>query len=139
LRRKERRHGALGAELIEVGHDFDAAREAAAEIARERGLDFIAVRRSVTGVSTTPTNVQAAGELDAVYVPIGMARHFRKLPRAHAGPQVVIGVVRARIVMRCHWWRQACDNHEGVSLPMAWQYASQRQRSASFSTVLTIS
>jgi threonine dehydratase len=66
---------ALGAELIELGHDFDAAREAAAEIAKERGLDFIASFGPdlVLGVSTYAHELfRAAGALDAVYVPIGM-------------------------------------------------------------------
>ena len=66
---------ALGAELIETGHDFDAARETAMEIAKERGLDFIASfsKELVLGVSTYAHELfRAAGELDAVYVPIGM-------------------------------------------------------------------
>jgi threonine dehydratase len=66
---------ALGAELIETGHDFDAAREAAMEIARERGLDFIPSfgRELVLGVTTYAHELfRAAGELDALYVPIGM-------------------------------------------------------------------
>ena len=66
---------ALGAELIETGHDFDAARETAMEIASERHLDFIASfsKELVLGVSTYAHELfRAAGELDAVYVPIGM-------------------------------------------------------------------
>ena len=66
---------ALGAELIETGHDFDAAREAAMEIARQRHLDFIPSfgKELVLGVSTYAHELfRAAGELDAVYVPIGM-------------------------------------------------------------------
>lgn len=66
---------ALGAELIETGHDFDAARETAMEIARERGLDFIPSfgKELVMGVTTYAHELfRAAGELDAVYVPIGM-------------------------------------------------------------------
>jgi threonine dehydratase len=66
---------ALGAELIETGHDFDAAREAAMAIAAERGLDFIPSfgRELVIGVSTYAHELfRTAGELDAVYVPIGM-------------------------------------------------------------------
>jgi threonine dehydratase len=66
---------ALGAELIEAGHDFDAAREAATEIARARDLDFIASFGNdlVLGVSTYAHELfRAAGALDAVYVPIGM-------------------------------------------------------------------
>ncbi|MCB1377051.1 MAG: threonine dehydratase [Alphaproteobacteria bacterium] len=66
---------ALGAELIEVGHDFDAAREAAMAIARERNFDFIPSFGPdlVVGVSTYAHELfHAAGALDAVYVPIGM-------------------------------------------------------------------
>jgi threonine dehydratase len=66
---------ALGAELIETGNDFDAARETAMEIAKARGLDFIPSfgRELVMGVSTYAHELfRAAGELDAVYVPIGM-------------------------------------------------------------------
>ncbi|MFN4141052.1 threonine dehydratase [Aestuariivirga sp.] len=66
---------AWGAELIETGHDFDAAREAAMEIARERGLDFIPSfgKELVMGVATYAHELfRAAGELDTVYVPVGM-------------------------------------------------------------------
>jgi threonine dehydratase len=66
---------ALGAELVEVGHDFDAAREAAMRLAAERGLDFIASfgPELVMGVATYARELfDAAGALDAVYVPIGM-------------------------------------------------------------------
>ena len=66
---------ALGAELIETGHDFDAARETAMALARERGLDFIPSfgKELVMGVSTYADELfQAAGGLDAVYVPVGM-------------------------------------------------------------------
>ena len=66
---------ALGAELIETGHDFDAARETAMEMAKERGLDFIPSfgKELVMGVTTYAHELfHAAGELDAVYVPIGM-------------------------------------------------------------------
>ena len=66
---------ALGAELIEAGHDFDAARETAMRLAKERDLDFIASfgPELVMGVATYAQELfHAAGALDAVYVPIGM-------------------------------------------------------------------
>jgi threonine dehydratase len=66
---------ALGAELIETGHDFDAARETAMELAKQRGLDFIPSfgKELVMGVTTYAHELfRAAGELDAVYVPVGM-------------------------------------------------------------------
>ncbi len=65
---------ALGAELIETGHDFDAARETAMEIARARGLDFIPSFGKDSSWGSRPMHelFRAAGELDEVYVPIGM-------------------------------------------------------------------
>jgi threonine dehydratase len=66
---------AQGAELIETGADFDEARLTCEEIAKERGLDMIPSfhRELVLGVSTYAHELfEAAGELDAVYVPIGM-------------------------------------------------------------------
>jgi threonine dehydratase len=66
---------ALGAELIEKGHDFDAAKAHAEELARQRGLAMVASfhRELVMGVATYAFELfEAAGELDAVYVPIGM-------------------------------------------------------------------
>jgi threonine dehydratase len=66
---------ALGAELIEIGHDFDAARIEMERLSRERGLDIVPSfhRELVMGVSTYAHELfSAAGELDTVYVPIGM-------------------------------------------------------------------
>jgi threonine dehydratase len=66
---------ALGAELIETGHDFDAARVEMERLARERNLDIVPSfhRELVMGVSTYAHELfNAAGELDTVYVPIGM-------------------------------------------------------------------
>jgi threonine dehydratase len=66
---------ALGAELIEAGHDFDAARAEALRLAAERGLDMVASFQPelVLGVATYAHELFfAAGPLDAVYVPIGL-------------------------------------------------------------------
>ncbi len=66
---------ALGVDLIEAGQDFDEARDVAARLAGERGLDFLASfgRELVMGVTTYAHELfQAAGALDVVYVPIGM-------------------------------------------------------------------
>jgi threonine dehydratase len=66
---------ALGAELIEAGHDFQAAAEAAAQIAEERGwhrmpsFNLFLVR----GVGTYALELfRATPELDTVYVPVGL-------------------------------------------------------------------
>ncbi|MBC8035855.1 MAG: threonine dehydratase [Rhizobiales bacterium] len=66
---------ALGVDLIEAGQDFDEARDTAARLGGERGLDFLASfgPELVLGVTTYAHELfQAAGALDVVYVPIGM-------------------------------------------------------------------
>ncbi|MDP3160341.1 MAG: threonine dehydratase [Reyranella sp.] len=66
---------AFGAELVEEGHDFDAAREGAMRLAGERGLSMVPSfhRDLVRGVATYALELfRAAPPLDTVYVPIGL-------------------------------------------------------------------
>lgn len=70
---------AWGAELVEFGHDFQAAREHAGELAVERGLEMVPSFHDdlVRGVATYALElfeaVAAAGSaLDSVYVPVGL-------------------------------------------------------------------
>jgi len=66
---------AFGAELVEAGHDFDAARDTALGLARERGLVMVPSfhRDLVRGVATYALELfRAAPPLDTVYVPIGL-------------------------------------------------------------------
>jgi len=66
---------AFGAELVVNGHDFQAAREHAAALAGERGLEMVPPYHPdlVLGVATYAAELyQVAGELDAVYVPVGL-------------------------------------------------------------------
>jgi threonine dehydratase len=66
---------AFGAELVEAGHDFDAAREAALQLAGERGLVMVPSfhRDLVCGVASYALELfRAAPALDTVYVPIGL-------------------------------------------------------------------
>jgi threonine dehydratase len=65
----------FGAELVVHGHDFQAAREHAAVLAAERGLEAVPSyhRDLVLGVATYASELfDSAGALDAVYVPVGM-------------------------------------------------------------------
>ena len=65
---------AWGAELIEYGRDFDEARERAAVLAREQGLQFVGPFQPelVAGVASYAFELYSAvADLDAVYVPIG--------------------------------------------------------------------
>jgi threonine dehydratase len=66
---------ALGMELIERGHDFQAASEAADEIAGERGWHRFPSFHPllVVGVGTYALELlRAVPDLDTVYVPVGM-------------------------------------------------------------------
>jgi threonine dehydratase len=65
---------ALGAELIEFGHDFQAAREEAMRLAEERGLHAVPSfhRDLALGVSTYALELLSERpDLDVLYVPIG--------------------------------------------------------------------
>lgn len=65
---------ALGAELVEAGADFDAAKAEAAALAEERGLTMVPsfATELVLGVSTYALELfTAAPDLDVVYVPVG--------------------------------------------------------------------
>ena len=65
---------ALGAELIEFGHDFQAAREEALRAADSRGLRFVPSfhRDLVLGVSTYALELLTERpDLDVLYAPIG--------------------------------------------------------------------
>lgn len=64
----------FGADLIEHGRDFDAAREHAAVLANERGLRFIGPFEPelVAGVGTYALELfRAVPDIDTVFVPIG--------------------------------------------------------------------
>ncbi|OJU42600.1 MAG: hypothetical protein BGN99_26295 [Alphaproteobacteria bacterium 65-37] len=66
---------AFGAELVEAGHDFDAAKETAMHLADERGLAMVPSfhRDLVRGVATYALELfRGAPALDTVYVPIGL-------------------------------------------------------------------
>jgi threonine dehydratase len=65
----------FGAELVEAGHDFDAARDTAARLAGERGLAMVPSfhRDLVAGVASYALEfMRAAPPLDTIYVPIGL-------------------------------------------------------------------
>jgi threonine dehydratase len=67
--------GALGAQLIEHGADFDEARLEAARLAEQEGLLFAPTfhRDLILGVATWALELlRAAPPLDALYVPIGL-------------------------------------------------------------------
>jgi threonine dehydratase len=71
---KNRVMAAFGANLVEYGEDFQAAREEAARVARRDGLKMVPSfhRDIVLGVATYALELfRAAPDLDVLYVPIG--------------------------------------------------------------------
>jgi threonine dehydratase len=65
---------AWGAELVEHGRDFDEAKDHAAKLAREQGLEYIGPFHAelVAGVGSYAFELfRGVADLDAVYVPIG--------------------------------------------------------------------
>lgn len=73
---------AFGAELIEHGRDFQEAREHATSVALERGFELVPPFHPdlACGVATYGLELfSAAGELDAVYVPVGMGSGIASL------------------------------------------------------------
>ena len=72
---KNRAMRALGAELIECGHDFQASLEAAGRLAHERGWHLVPSfdERLVRGVASYSLELlRAVPDLDTYYVPIGL-------------------------------------------------------------------
>ena len=92
---------AFGATLVEFGRDFDAAREHAGALARERGLHFVGPfdRELVAGVGTYALELlRAVPGLDTVYVPIGCGSGICGLVSARDALGVttrIVGVVSA--------------------------------------------
>jgi threonine dehydratase len=91
---------ALGVELIEHGDDFQAAREHAAALARERGLHMVPSFHHdlVRGVATYWLEFFAAVQPDVVFVPIGQGSGFCACAAARSctgARSRIVGVVSA--------------------------------------------
>jgi len=92
---------ALGAELIEHGDDFQAAREHAAVLAQAHGLHFVPSfhRDLVRGVATYWVEFFDAVQPDVVFVPVGLGSGIAACAaaRAHCGTKAtrIVGVVSA--------------------------------------------
>jgi threonine dehydratase len=88
---------ALGAELVEFGDDFQAARERAGEVAGAEGLHFVPAfaHDLVRGVATYWMEfLRGVPDLDLVFVPIGQGSGITACITARAA----LGTTRPRIV-----------------------------------------
>ena len=91
---------ALGAELVEHGSDFQAAREHAALLAQRHGWHFVPSfhRDLVRGVSTYWVEFFRAAQPDVVFVPIGQGSGIAACAMARActgAASRIVGVVSA--------------------------------------------
>ena len=136
---------ALGVELIEHGDDFQAAREFAVALGRERGLRMVPSfhRDLVLGVMTGWLEFFesfARGEEPAVvYVPIGLGSGFAAAAaaRAHTGARSkLVGVVSAHAPTYLSSWRERRVVPEPVSTELADGMACRIAEEAALQIVL---
>lgn len=109
---KVARMRALGADVVQVGEDFDAAKQAAAEFARARGWRMVADGLDVEaslGAGTIAMELLARGDaFDAVVVPLGNGALLTGMGRwlkAAAPATRVIGVQAAGADAMARSWR----------------------------------
>jgi threonine dehydratase len=110
---------ALGAELIEHGNDFQAAREFAAALAAERGLHMVPSfhRDLVRGVATGWLEFFAAVQPEGVFVPVGQGSGISACIQARR----VLGIARDRLrivgVVSAHATAYLDSFRSGVATP----------------------
>ncbi len=113
--------GALGAELIEYGEDFQASREYAVQLAAERDLHMVTSFHPllVTGVATYSLELlRAVADLDTVYVPIGLGSGICGMLAARDALGLrteVVGVVSTHAQAYAESFRQ----HKAVECPVS--------------------
>ncbi|MSP82334.1 MAG: threonine dehydratase [Alphaproteobacteria bacterium] len=109
---KNRAMRAFGAELIETGHDFQAAYEASQARAGERGLHLVASFHPllIAGVATYARELlMAVADLDVVFVPIGLGSGICGMIAARDALGLkteVIGVVAENAPAYLHSFRE---------------------------------
>lgn len=112
---------ALGADVVEAGHDFDAAMIAAEEYAARTGARLVHAARDaelIAGAGTIALEMleQAGGHLDAVFIPVGggsIAAGMAVALRALSPATRIIGVSAENAPAMHHAW------HTGEHRPFA--------------------
>jgi threonine dehydratase len=109
---------ALGAQVIETGHDFDAAMIAAEEHAARTGARLVHTARDpdmIAGAGTIALEMleQADQPFDAVFIPVGaggVAAAMATVIKAHSPATRVIGVCAENAPAMHHAWHTG-ENH----------------------------
>lgn len=112
---------ALGAHVVEAGHDFDAAMIAAEEYAARTGVRLVHAARDldlIAGAGTIALEMleQAGGQLDAVFIPVGggsIAAGMAVALKALSPATRIIGVSAENAPAMHHAW------HTGEHRPFA--------------------
>jgi len=105
---------ALGVELVEHGDDFQASREYADRLAAERSLAVVPSFHPllVTGVATYSMELlQGVGDIDVVYVPIGLGSGICGMLAARDALRLeteVVGVVSAHALAYAKSFEAGC-------------------------------
>jgi threonine dehydratase len=137
----------LGAVLVEHGEDFQAAREYAESLAKEKGLFMVPSfnRLLVTGVATASLELFRAVEgIDTVYVPIGLGSGICGAVAARnalGSSAEIVGVVSAHAPAYAHSFREkraldaevttrladgmACRTPEPEALEVMWRHVDR--------------
>lgn len=116
---------ALGVELIEYGDDFQAAKEHAEALARDRSLHLVPAfhRHLVAGVATYCVEwLRAVPDLHTVYVPIGLGSGISAMLAARAALRLkteIVGVVSAHARAYAESFRQRRSVDAPVSTLLA--------------------
>lgn len=112
---------ALGAELIEHGDDFQAAREEAHRLAEEKGLHMVSSFHEslVKGVASYSLELLSAQpDLEVVYVPIGLGSGICGMIAARDALGLhtqIVGVVSAHAMA----YYESFAKHEAVNAPVS--------------------
>lgn len=115
---------ALGAELVEHGEDFQAAREHAQALARDQGAHMVPSFHAdlVRGVATYWLEFFEAAQPEVVYVPIGLGSGICACAaaRAHSGARSrIVGVVSAHAPA----YRLSFEAGRAIEAPVSTQIA----------------
>jgi threonine dehydratase len=133
---------ALGVELIEYGEDFQASREYAGMLARERELHMVPAFHPllVAGVGTYSMELfRAVRDIDVAYVPIGLGSGICGMVAARDAlglKTTIVGVVSAHAPAYAHSFDARCAVEHPAGTELADGVACRTPEPAALETIL---